>query len=97
LISENKLYQYNNFKLLVSTVGGSRDQWFWAIDRVRLCQKEGKVKTFSVDTTTHIKSRLEFRMIGLTEIETCQLMSDDKKIITFKDSVEVSGKNLFVE
>jgi hypothetical protein len=72
LISENKLYQYNNFKLLVSTVGGSRDQRFWAIDRVRLCQKK------------------EFRMIGLSEKETCQLMSDDNKIITFRDSLQVS-------
>ncbi|KAH0808960.1 hypothetical protein GEV33_013831 [Tenebrio molitor] len=29
-------------------------------------------------------------MIGLSEKATCQLMSDDKKIITFKDSLQVS-------
>ncbi|KAJ3636464.1 hypothetical protein MTP99_000011 [Tenebrio molitor] len=71
-ISESKRYQHNKFKLLVSTIGGTRDQRFWAIDRVRLCQKE------------------EFRMISLTKKETCQLMSSDNKIITLRDSLQVS-------
>ncbi|XP_068897747.1 receptor-type tyrosine-protein phosphatase U-like isoform X5 [Tenebrio molitor] len=41
-ISECKQYQHNLkiLKLLVSTIGGTRDQRFWAIDRVRLCQKQ---------------------------------------------------------
>jgi hypothetical protein len=72
LISESKPYQHNKFKLLVSTIGGTRDQRFWAIDRVRLCQKE------------------EFRMISLTKKGTCQLMSNKNKIITFRDSLQVS-------
>jgi hypothetical protein len=57
-------------------------------------RKKVKLKT-SLDTTTHMKSLLEFRMIGLSEKETCQLMSDDNKIITFRDSLQVSGKNLY--
>ncbi|CAH1364010.1 unnamed protein product, partial [Tenebrio molitor] len=39
-VRQSKRYQNNTFKLLVSTFGGTSDQRFWAIDRVRLCQKE---------------------------------------------------------
>jgi hypothetical protein len=75
-VRQSKRYQNNTFKLLVSTFGGTSDQRFWAIDRVRLCQKE------------------EFRMIVIqnnnTPKATCQLMSNDNKIITFRDSLQVS-------
>jgi hypothetical protein len=58
-INESKRYQHNKFKLLVSTIGGTRDQRFWAIDRVRLCQKEGKVTTFSSCNYQH---KIAFRI-----------------------------------